>query len=383
VNPDTHSNDTVRILVVDDHQTNLDIVRSFLQFEGYDVVEAHDGREAIEKAEAVTPDLVLLDILMPRLDGYETCRILKSRDNTRFVPVIMLTALQDTEDRVKGLDAGADDFVSKPFQAVELLARVRSLLKTKRLHDELERSLERLRLQNEELMRLEELREGLMELIVHDMNNPLTNVIGNLDLMGRMPPPLSDMQQESLEFARAAAKRLMRMVRNLLETSRLEEGALEIHRGPTEIDTVVREVVESLKLPLIRPGIEVDVTLEPARLMLDQTQFERVVSNLLDAALKYSRSGDTVRIAGALDSSSDRYVLRLAENGPIIPPEYREAVFDKFHQVKAREAGIPRGLALGLAYCRLVTEAHGGSIWIEGAGEKGNVYCLSLPARVD
>jgi len=379
------SNENTRILVVDDHQTNIDIVKSFLEFEGYDVMEAHDGEEALAKAEAAPPDLVLLDILMPRLDGYETCRILKSRDSTRFVPVIMLTALQDSQDKVKGLDAGADDFVSKPFQAVELLARVRSLLKAKRLHDELDLSLERLRQQNEELIRLEQLREGLTELIVHDMNNPLTNVIGNLDLIGRMPPALSDMQQESVEFARAGAKRLMRMVRNLLEIGQLEEGTLGVHREAVEVDALVREIVESLKLPTIRPGLEVDIQMEPATLMFDRSHFERVISNLLDSALKYARSDDTILISGQADQAANEYTLRLVENGPAIPTAYREVVFDKFHQVKARKAGVPRGLALGLAYCRLAMDAHGGRIWIEDgeSAERGNVYCIALPLRID
>ena len=360
-----------KILVVDDHQTNVDILRSFLEFEGYQVLEAHDGVEALEQVEKECPDLILLDVLMPRMNGFEACRVLKSWDKTRFTPIVMVTALQSTEDKVKGFEAGA----------VELMARVRSLLRAKRLHDELNQSLERLRQQNEQLRRLEHLREGLTALIVHDMNNPLTNIIGNLDLMARIPPPLDEHHRETLEFARAASKRLLRRVRNLLDIGHLEEGQLQIHREMTQIDEFVTEIVASLNLPMIRPGVRIEMQLAPARAMLDRALIERVLSNLLDGAIKYTRSEETILIRGDRDAASGYYVIGVSDQGPTIPDEHKEAIFDKYLQVEAREAGIPRGVALSLTFCKMAVEAHGGRIWIESGKDVGNVYTFSIPLQ--
>lgn len=169
------------------------------------------------------------------------------------------------------------------------------------------------------------------------------------------------------------------MVRNLLEVGRLEESQLEVHREPAAIDAIVQDVIESANMQLIRPGITVDLQMEPATLLLDRAVIERVVANLLDGALKYSRSNDTISFSGCIDPQAKAYTIRLADNGPSIPERYREVVVDKFHQVEAKEAGVPRGLALGLVYCRMATQAHGGRIWIEGVGDRGNTYCITLP----
>ena len=131
-----------RILVVDDNLQNVELLEAYLTMAGYEVCRAYDGQEALEKIPQVWPDLILLDIMMPRLNGYETCIRLKEDEHTRFIPIVMITALRETEDRIKGLEAGADDFLSKPFNRHELLARVKSLLRIKHLHDELERKNE-------------------------------------------------------------------------------------------------------------------------------------------------------------------------------------------------------------------------------------------------
>ena len=145
---------TPKILVVDDVELNLELQKTYLTSSGYDVVVAMDGEEALEKVETEHPDLVLLDVMMPKLNGFEVCQILKNDPKTRFIPVIMVTALQDVEDRVRGIESGADDFISKPFNKMELMARVKSLLRIKFLHDELEKKIAQL---NEAKIRMEQL----------------------------------------------------------------------------------------------------------------------------------------------------------------------------------------------------------------------------------
>ncbi len=143
-----------KILLVDDIAINLELQKAYLQGSGYDVILAMDGEEALRKVYEEKPDLILLDIMMPKKNGYEVCRLLKNDPETRFIPVIMVTALKDIEDKIKGIEAGADDFISKPFNKTELMARVRSLLRIKSLHDELENKMEQLDEARRELQQL-------------------------------------------------------------------------------------------------------------------------------------------------------------------------------------------------------------------------------------
>ncbi len=147
-----------KILIVDDVPVNVQLLKTHLEAMGYQTLAAEDGLEALEKARSERPDLILLDVMMPKLNGFEVCRTLKQDERTQFIPIIMVTALNDVEDRIRGIEAGADDFISKPFNKLELLARVKSLLRLKQLHDELE----------EKLKELEEAREQLQELAITD-----------------------------------------------------------------------------------------------------------------------------------------------------------------------------------------------------------------------
>ncbi|MBN1542186.1 diguanylate cyclase [candidate division KSB1 bacterium] len=159
------ANQQAKILVVDDIPVNIQLLQTHLVGAGYQTVVAHNGEEALEQVKKSSPDLVLLDVMMPKLDGFETCRILKSDQKTRYIPVIMVTALNEIEDKIKGIEAGADDFITKPFNKLELLARVKSLLRIKTLHDALQ---EKVRL-------LEQAKERLRELAVTDGLTGLNN----------------------------------------------------------------------------------------------------------------------------------------------------------------------------------------------------------------
>ncbi|MCU0646021.1 MAG: response regulator, partial [bacterium] len=152
-----------KVLVVDDIQLNRKLQKTYLEAEGYEVVLAPDGIEALKRIEEESPDLVLLDIMMPKMNGFQVCRHIKSDDRTRFIPVIMVTALNELEDKIKGIDAGADDFISKPFHKLELLARVKSLLRIKHLHDELEIKIRELEAVQGQLRQLA-ITDGLTEL---------------------------------------------------------------------------------------------------------------------------------------------------------------------------------------------------------------------------
>ena len=164
-----------KILIVEDNQENIDLLVYFLRPQGYELVTAKDGLSALEKVDEGHPDIILLDIMLPKMDGYEVCERLKTRADTKFIPIIMLTALKELQDKVKALEVGADDFLSKPFENVELLARVKSLLRLKEYHDELQHKNKELAHKNASLLRMDKFKEDLINLIVHDMKNPLSD----------------------------------------------------------------------------------------------------------------------------------------------------------------------------------------------------------------
>lgn len=367
------------ILVVDDHLPNIEVLRSFLEREGYRVTPADSGPQALALVQQDKPDLILLDVLMPEMDGFTVCRALKSSEQTRSIPVIMVTALQDPEHVVRGLEAGADDFVSKPFIAAELLARVQAHLRTKTLHDELTRQLEITRRQNEELRRLETLKEALTEIVIHDMNNPVTSILGNLELIRQLPPALSQTQLEALEAAKNAAKRLMRMIRNLLDLRHLEEGRWMLQRSPVEIQELVHNALKELDIPQMKPGLTVEVTAVPATCWLDRYLIERALTNLLDNAVKYTRSGGCITVEGKL--LGDRYRIRVCDQGPVLPEELRGRIFEPAAQLEARDAGLPRGITLGLTLAKLAVETHGGTIYVEPNENIGNCFVMELPLK--
>jgi len=367
------------VLVVDDHLPNIDVLRSFLEREGYRVLPATSGEQALDIARERRPDLILLDVLMPEMDGFTICRILKSSEETRSIPVILVTALQDPEHVVRGLEAGADDFVSKPFIAAELLARVRAHLRTKALHDELARQLDISQRQHAELQRLETLKEALTEMIVHDLNNPVTSILGNLELIRQLPPALSTPQAEALEAAINSTKRLMRMIRNLIDLRHLEDGQWVLQRSPVDIQELVRGVLADLDIPHMKPELSVEVAVAPATLWLDRYLIERVLANLLDNAVKYTRSGGKVKVEG--EPAEKCYRLSVSDQGPALPEALRERIFEPAAQLEARDAGLPRGITLGLTFAKLAVEAHGGRMYVEPHEGAGNRFVVELPLR--
>src|SRR6266704_2334736 len=174
---------TGSVLVVDDDQRNVRLMESILRSSGYQVLKAYNGEEALRIVEDDSPDLLLLDVMMPKMSGFELCQRLKGRYETRLLPIIMVTALNALEDKVQALEYGADDFLSKPINKVELLAKVRSVLRVKALHDELEKNRLEIEKKNQELIRMEGFKESMMQMVVHDLKNPLASIMGNVELI--------------------------------------------------------------------------------------------------------------------------------------------------------------------------------------------------------
>jgi len=359
-----------KILVVDDEPDIVESLQVVLSKE-YETVPASNGREALERAGEMRPDLILLDVMMPTMDGFQACREIKKNASTRDIPVLLLTALHDTDNKVKGLDAGADDFIGKPFNEVELLARVRAFLRTKELHDELQRSFAR-------LQELERMRDALTHMIVHDLKAPLTSIKGGLSisLEASKSGPLEPGHFKLLRNAEVSADRALDLIQDILDVSRMEEARLPLKKQPIDLGAVVRSCVASME-PLaeaseIKLAAKIPSGLPP--LPADETLLQRVLVNLVSNSLKFTPAGGTVAIT--VTRSAESVDIGIEDSGIGIPKEHLERIFDKFFQSGAINTGR-KGQGLGLAFCRLAVERMGGKIWAERR-EPGSRFVIRM-----
>lgn len=368
--------DAPLILVVDDESTNRNLLVEILRTQGYRAREAASGEETLRMLTEEIPHLVLLDIMMPGLDGFEVCRQIKAQSQTRFLPVVMVTALREVGDRVKGIEAGADDFLSKPVDRGELLARVRSLVRMKTLHDQLVES-------HQALQRVEEMKEQLTRLIVHDLNAPLGSLLFSVGaVLSDAPAGLSEKHQGLLLRAVRSGEQLSGMIRDLLDMSRMEEGKLELRRENVALAGVVKESVGALDYYATAKEITVAVDLPPGGpvVFVDRQLLVRVFVNLLKNALEHTPPGGRVEMRARAEG--DRLHMTVEDTGVGIPSEHRERIFESFAQVQMQGSGQRRGTGLGLTFCKMVVEAHGGEIGVQNRPAGGSIFHFSLPLNV-
>jgi signal transduction histidine kinase len=369
------------ILVADDVPANVELLFDQLHTLGYRTVSAEDGPSAVAACASHRPDLCILDVSMPagplgvddRSTGFEVCRRIKRDPRTARIPVIFVTALSDTTDRVKAIEAGGDDFLTKPHNRLILGARVRSLLKLKGATDALEQSYRKLR-------ELEKVRDDLMKMIVHDLKTPLTSVLATLEMVldGDFGE-VSERQRKMLADAEAKSEDLLALIEDLLEVARIEEGMIALQPTPIAPAALLTEIVHEWEVRFRQEGARaaVDVTDDAPVVDADKALLKRVLSNLVQNAITHTPYPVTLNLSARKEG--DGVLFTIADDGPGIPPEYHEVIFRKFQQVKAPNVPRVRSSGLGLAFCKLVADAHGGRIWVQSSEGKGSAFHLALP----
>jgi two-component system, sensor histidine kinase and response regulator len=380
------------ILAVDDTPANLALLTTLLKGKGYRVRAAPSGALALRAAAADPPELVLLDITMPEMDGFEVCRRLKESAALRSIPIIFLSAMSETFDKVKAFSVGGVDYVTKPFQIEELEARIATHLTLRRLQREVEANNARLAQGNAlletknaelaenhaRLQTLEETRKRLTEMIVHDLRSPImaaqlcaTYVREEAGLAGELG--------EAMDCVVASCEVLSNMTLDMLDTASGEEATLTTHLDRMSVSELFADVATEVRgsLRKTQKRLVLDVASDVPEVVADRELLRRVLVNLLDNTFKYAPSGSEVRLEAALAGSA--YAIRLRDRGPGIPPDQRERIFEpraRLDRDAQNHARTSRGL--GLAFCRLAVGAHGGSIWVED-NEPGTTFALQLP----
>jgi two-component system sensor histidine kinase/response regulator len=373
------------ILVADDVPANVELLYDQLSMLGYRVISAVDGPSAVEMCFAQKPDLCILDVAMPagslRVDdrsaGFEVCRRLKRDPRTERIPVIFVTALNDTTDRVKAIEAGGDDFLTKPHNRQILSARVRSLLRLKFATDALDDSYRKLR-------ELEKVRDDLMKMIVHDLKTPLTSVLASLEMaLDGDFGQVSESLRRALGDAEAKAEDLLGLIGDLLEVARIEESAIVLDLTPIAPGAFVSEIVHEWDVRFQQEGAKVfvDVAEDAPVINADKGLLKRVFANLIQNALTHTRNGVEITILAHRDTATGGMLFTVADNGPGIPPEYHELIFRKFERARQPEVPRVRSSGLGLTFCKLAIEVHGGRIWVRCTEGNGSQFHIALPVN--
>ena len=359
------------VLVVDDTSANLRLLSGMLKDEGYLVRPVPSGKLALRAAESSSPDLILLDINMPEMDGYEVCQRLKADDGLRDIPVIFISALSETMDKVKAFSVGGVDYVTKPFQFEEVQARVETHLALRRKERQLQESYDQLR-------QLEELRDNLVGMIVHDLRSPLTGMYGYVELLQTFEAEnLSDKGSKYLQQVSDSTDTLIEMVSSLLDVSRMESGEMPLNPESCDLAAIAGDVVE--KLGGLRGGRELSLESPDAgaTVTCDAELIRRTVQNLVGNSLKFTPADGSVRVR--IEPAGEHVRVAVIDTGPGIPAEYRDRIFEKFGQVELREHRQKRSTGLGLAFCKLAVEAHGGEIGVDSEVGKGSTFWFELP----
>lgn len=350
-----------RIAIVDDLPTAREMLGALLSVDAYDIQFAGSGEELLRSLPEINPDVILLDVMMPGLDGFEVCKRIRAQEQWQHIPIILVTALDGQQDLVRGLEAGADDFLHKPVNGVELRARVRSMLRIKHQFDALSASLQ--------------LREDLANMVVHDMRSPLTAIIGFVELLRGGFITADD--KDDIERLHRQVMRLNALVSDVLVQAKMEHDNLLLNTEETNVSELVQRVYENHAVVAKSRGINVELVLpqNPPPVAVDANLFQRVVDNLLANALKFSLAGTTVTIATEYPGSP-ALRLKIIDQGTGIKMEDRTRIFNKYEIATLRYDETPVGL--GLAFCKLVVDAHGGKIFVEDTQPQGATFVVEI-----
>ncbi len=350
------------VLIVDDDPSARETAAALLGRENYTLLCATGGAEVLAHLDDLAPDVILLDVMMPGMDGFEVCRRIKANPRWQHIPIILITALDTKDDIVRGLDAGADEFLPKPVNGPELRARVRSMLRIKQQFDALEETAR--------------VRENLSRMIVHDTKNPLTTIL--MTSFAARQSAAGAQVLKYLDIIEAEARRLDSYMTDLLLIAKMQEGRLVLNRSPVDVVKLLQSAINAHTAFAQARGITLLAELPPESprpSLLDASLFRRVVDNLLSNALKFSPVGGVVILRVEHPDSGLR--MQVLDEGPGVPPEHRQRIFDPFEVISLREQGVLQ-IGLGLAFCKMVVEAHGGRISVAANQPCGSIFTVEI-----
>lgn len=370
------------ILIVDDTQQNVQVLSQILRDSGYKVLAAFNGPDAINLVKKRTPDLILLDVMMPGMSGFQVAEKLIVEDGYTGIPIIFLSALDETEAKVKAFESGGVDYITKPFQAKEVLARIELHLKLKSLERDREKYILELKQKQEHLERINKEKDDILGIISHDMRNPLGGIIGisNFLLTDAVDDPVET--REMLSLIEKSAERLLALVNDLLNVAIIESNSFTVEKSEVDLDSIIQDIIQ-LHEPMAKTKhVVLKRTVHDAPLIvsLDASKISQIVGNLISNAIKFTNTGGWVEVDSGIQDKGDKreLIVMISDNGIGIPDEIMPVLFDKMVGQRTGTDG-EKGIGLGMPLVKRFVELHGGSINVESEVGKGTAFTIRIP----
>ncbi len=372
---------TPLILIVDDMPMNLRMLESILTKAGYKITSAESAAEAFEIMEHILPDLILSDVVMPEMDGFELCSRLKDSEATREIPLIFLTAKTGTGEIVKGFRSGGVDYLTKPFNATELLARVQT-------HLELKRSKMELKEKSEKLKEMDRAKSRFFANISHEFRTPLTLIMGPLEqLLSEAPEKAA---KDNVRLMLRNSQRLLNLINQLLELAKFESGKIQLRASPQNIVPFVKSIVMCFESLVVQNKVNLVFlkTEDHMTVYFDPEKLEKIVSNLLSNAFKYTPAHGEITVSLKSFPPGDRFPsggveISVRDTGSGIPPDRLPHIFDRFFTEEGRARQRQKGVGIGLALAKELAEIHHGEIDVRNHpaedADPGTEFTVRLP----
>lgn len=387
------------ILIVDDNPTNLKVLFDYLEQYGFEILVARDGESALRRAVQARPDIILLDVVMPGTDGFQTCLRLKARELTRDIPVIFMTALASPDNKVKGFEVGGIDYVTKPLQYEEVLARVSTHLRIRDLQARLEaqnslltekntqlehevqarkRIENKLKRVNRQLKEANASKDQLFSIIAHDLRAPFTALLSLSETVIHYIDDYSkDDIRENMLKIRTSSEAVYSLLENLLAWSRLQRGMLRYQPDQVALADIAANTIDLFRSQAEQKQIRLMNLIEQGiTAYADKSMVETIIRNLLSNALKFSSAGDTIDMSAT--QTGEQVEVMIADTGVGIDPNIVPKLFEKTPYSNRGTAG-EHGTGLGLSLCKELVEKSRGHIWVESDVGKGATFKFTLP----
>ncbi len=357
------------ILTVDDEPANLTLIERLLG-PGYHVMSVTNGQDALDMLAQAPFDVVLLDIMMPGMSGLETLQHIRENPNTAYLPVILVSALMDARDISRGLELGANDYITKPIDIRVTRARIQTQLRLKRLEDERMQTID-------QLIAAQEMKDKLLRIASHDLKGPLTNMRMVASLL-RASESVIPSGSALLEALDTSANTMQTVIEDFLDTAALQNGALKLSFDQVKVDRVVKNLVGQYSAHASRKHIALEVVGVDGVVCADASRFEQALGNLISNAIKYSPEDTIVHIWS--EQYDGKLRICVADQGPGIPAQERDRLFTQFGKLSPRPTGGESSTGLGLWIVKHLVTLQQGQVGVHNPPEGGSIFWIEMPA---
>ncbi|MDY0092860.1 MAG: hybrid sensor histidine kinase/response regulator [Candidatus Vecturithrix sp.] len=369
------------ILAVDDTPENLETLFNYLDQRGFTVLLVQNGENALKQAQTCHPDIILLDVMMPGVNGFDICRRLKANEMTCHIPVIFMSALSETVDKLQGFAVGGVDYITKPIHCEEVEARIKTHLMLRRLQQELQKKNMILVEKNEQLQAVNASKDRFFSIISHDLRTPFVTLIGLTQVLTEEfeTYPKEDLKSLLVKVQKTS-EIFYALLENLLTWSRCQTGVIEMTPQMVNIREAILRNLRIFDQTAREKQIALTTTLETPMLdYVDEKMLETIFRNLISNALKFTPCGGTVTISGAQDGHTA--MIAVTDTGIGIGEKYLPKLFRIDEQYKRKGTADEQGTGLGLILCREFIEKNGGEIWVESKVNEGSTFKFTLPQQ--